>query len=690
RRDLPVNDFRIRMLTPGVTLNNATVPLPAGWLRTRISADSVQFFTTSRPIRFGQFVEGFRFEALNVADTFRVLYSTYNSGDFLCSDTATLVCSPLDAIDSLRVRSAPNCCSDLTLKNAHQPGSSLDRFVLRVLTPGARISTAPVAPTGWTRAGLPAAGDSVLYTRTTPMTTGDTAAFNGLCFDNANAATDTLRYSWTTFSGNVPVTRGTQMQICLRPLTRCDTARITVDSTEGATSRCLSLFVTNRNSRDETITRVVARIANPGTPRRILTATAPGGWQVSQISSDSVVFTGGEIEAGDARRFDFCLSLGDSTMRDPVTVTWRTSGAVSGLCSGTININANIIRSSDAVDVSEIASQNPEYCCYSIAFLNRNDKGRTLTGFQLEVVTTDVLFGDATGSGPWNVVSSGFPAPQIGFSGGSVAPGDSTPRMSFCIDARNIPGRPATIPIIWRSYSDTTLVTSERLSLRCVGQVVEQCDSAQLLSTVANEFKCTYSFGISNLHSPPSSITKVQFVLTSAVGEFDNARASGDASRWTQISVRRDSVVFRGDSIASRATVGTFSIDVDQNEGVPTTFEVTTYNGDESICRDVITGSCGPASITIPTVPTGFRLGDATPNPLTDRTSIAYELLRPSQVVLLLRDESGQLIRRMDFGQTGVGLHTVAIDASTLPSGLYLYTLEAGGERWTKRLVVVR
>jgi hypothetical protein len=690
RRGVAINELRLKMLTGGVSFGTGTHRLPTGWTRPRASADSLQFFTLAGALDFDEFVEGLRFDVRNASDTFRVLYQTFSNGEVVCTDTARLVCAALPQIDSVLVRSAAGCCSDLRLSNSHLPGSTLDRFTITVLTPGVRISGTPSAPPRWTRGAIPASGDSVFFTTTTPLASGDTAIFGGVCFDNTAAANDTIRYRWTSYGNGLPISSGTVRQICLRPLTGCDSVRAEIDTAQGAPQRCIGLVVTNRNSADETITRVVARIANPGTARRILTATPPAGWQVGTLTRDSVVFTGGELFADDQARFELCVSAGDTTMGEPLTLTWSTASDRRSLCSGTARITVRVIRFFDLVSVREEPSNNPEYCCYSIAFINNNDRSVALTGFQLEVVNSNVLFGEASGAGAWTVATSGFPAPQFGFAGGTLAPGDSTPRLSFCIDARNISGRPATIPVIWRSFAGSDIVTTERLDLTCVGGTEQACDTAIALTSTPGEVDCSYSFAVVNEHTPSSPIDRIRFRLLAGTGTFTAASASGDAATWTSVSVRPDTVTFTGDVIAVRDSVGSFNVTVGAPVPVTRVFEVCTYTGELLGCCDVVQVECGTTGIAIPTRPSGFTLGEAMPNPLASVTTIPYELLRPASVSLVLRDERGAVVRRIDEGSRPIGRHEIVVDATGLPSGVYSYTLEAGAERWTKRMVVLR
>lgn len=689
RRGVQINDLRLKMLTSGVSFGTASFPLPSGWTRPRVASDSVQFFTLAGALDFGEFVEGLRFEARNVTDSFRVLYQTYSNGELVCTDTARLACTALAASDTVISRAAPGCCTDLRLSNTHDPGSRLDRFTVTMLTPGVRIAETPTAPTGWIRGALPPSNDSVFYTSASGIATGDTVLFRGLCFDNSAAASDTIRYRWRTYGAGLPIASGTITQICPRPLTRCDSVRVTIDTAASAPQRCLSMVVANRNSREETITRVVARISNPGTARRILTATAPDGWQVVSIARDSVVFGGGELFFDEQALFELCVSADDTTMLEPLRVDWSTAGPRGALCTGSATVTVRIVRLFDFALVREEPSQNPNYCCYSIAFVNGNDLSKTLDGFQLEVVNSNVLFGEATGSGAWNAVSSGFPAPQFGYAGGTLAPGDTTPRFTFCIDARNVSGRPATIPIVFRSFTAGEIVTTERLDLVCVGQAEQACDTALLIGSTSGEFECGYQFNIANLHTPTSAIDRVRFRLLVGAGSFTSASATGDASVWTQVSIRFDTVTFVGGSIAPADTVGVFMVSVGTAPPQTRTFEVCSYAGETLGCCDIVTVDCGTSSIAIPTEPTGFRLGEAAPNPLTSATVIGYDLRRAAAVVLVVRDDAGRVVMRLDEGRRDVGSHDVVVDAGRLPAGVYYYTLEAGGERSTKRMVVV-
>jgi len=94
----------------------------------------------------------------------------------------------------------------------------------------------------------------------------------------------------------------------------------------------------------------------------------------------------------------------------------------------------------------------------------------------------------------------------------------------------------------------------------------------------------------------------------------------------------------------------------------------------------------------------GPRLGlrHAVPNPFNPMTVISYELPDPGAVGLRVFDASGTLVRVLVSGtrETG-GVHHVSWDGrddegASLPSGVYFYRLEVGGEVMTKRMILLK
>ena len=78
------------------------------------------------------------------------------------------------------------------------------------------------------------------------------------------------------------------------------------------------------------------------------------------------------------------------------------------------------------------------------------------------------------------------------------------------------------------------------------------------------------------------------------------------------------------------------------------------------------------------------------PNPVAGRATITYALPAPAPVRLTVYDALGRTVRVLVDRVQGAGEHAVPFDAAGLPSGLYVYRLDAGALRATGRMVLAR
>jgi hypothetical protein len=78
------------------------------------------------------------------------------------------------------------------------------------------------------------------------------------------------------------------------------------------------------------------------------------------------------------------------------------------------------------------------------------------------------------------------------------------------------------------------------------------------------------------------------------------------------------------------------------------------------------------------------------PNPFNPSTRIRYALPKESNVVLKVCDVLGRDVKMLVEEKQASGEHEVDLDATTFPSGVYFYRLEAGGYFETKRFVVLK
>ncbi|MFA6233023.1 MAG: T9SS type A sorting domain-containing protein [Bacteroidota bacterium] len=79
------------------------------------------------------------------------------------------------------------------------------------------------------------------------------------------------------------------------------------------------------------------------------------------------------------------------------------------------------------------------------------------------------------------------------------------------------------------------------------------------------------------------------------------------------------------------------------------------------------------------------------PNPFMSSTTLRYSLPTPMQIHLLVHDALGREIRHFgDSGVTMAGMHTEDLESAGLLPGVYFYSLIAGGQRQTRKMVLLQ
>jgi len=95
--------------------------------------------------------------------------------------------------------------------------------------------------------------------------------------------------------------------------------------------------------------------------------------------------------------------------------------------------------------------------------------------------------------------------------------------------------------------------------------------------------------------------------------------------------------------------------------------------------------SCIPSST--PDNEYSFNLGSVTPNPANQTARIPFELPNNERVELSVVNMVGeQLISKSVTGKRGE--NSITLDLADLPSGIYLYTMQSGSHRSTRKLVI--
>jgi hypothetical protein len=89
-------------------------------------------------------------------------------------------------------------------------------------------------------------------------------------------------------------------------------------------------------------------------------------------------------------------------------------------------------------------------------------------------------------------------------------------------------------------------------------------------------------------------------------------------------------------------------------------------------------------------LPTNFALEQNYPNPFNPVTTLRYQLPVSNYVTLKIYNILGQEIRTLVDGVQDAGFKTVEFEASSLPSGLYFYKLQAGTFNKMKKMILMR
>lgn len=76
------------------------------------------------------------------------------------------------------------------------------------------------------------------------------------------------------------------------------------------------------------------------------------------------------------------------------------------------------------------------------------------------------------------------------------------------------------------------------------------------------------------------------------------------------------------------------------------------------------------------------------PNPATDKATILVTLTKPVTLSMQLQDLAGRLILKEVKGNCQSGTHYFTVDCSTIPAGIYFYTVLAGDKKGSGKIMV--
>jgi len=86
----------------------------------------------------------------------------------------------------------------------------------------------------------------------------------------------------------------------------------------------------------------------------------------------------------------------------------------------------------------------------------------------------------------------------------------------------------------------------------------------------------------------------------------------------------------------------------------------------------------------------GFALGQNYPNPFNPVTSIQFTIAEPCKVILKVYDILGREVAQLVNDYLPSGMHSVQFNATSLPSGVYCYRIEAGNYSAGRKMILIK
>ncbi len=89
-------------------------------------------------------------------------------------------------------------------------------------------------------------------------------------------------------------------------------------------------------------------------------------------------------------------------------------------------------------------------------------------------------------------------------------------------------------------------------------------------------------------------------------------------------------------------------------------------------------------------IPTEFTLSQNYPNPFNPETKIVYSVTKPTRVKLYITNILGQVVEELVNDYKSTGIYEISYNAERLNTGFYVYTLEAGNTKISKKMTLLK
>jgi hypothetical protein len=94
--------------------------------------------------------------------------------------------------------------------------------------------------------------------------------------------------------------------------------------------------------------------------------------------------------------------------------------------------------------------------------------------------------------------------------------------------------------------------------------------------------------------------------------------------------------------------------------------------------------------VEVEIMPTKFELSQNYPNPFNPSTTIRFSLPKETQLKINIYNMLGELVQTLAEGTYEAGYHKVTLNASSLPSGAYVYRIESSEFTQVRKMVLIK
>ena len=294
-------------------------------------------------------------------------------------------------------------------------------------------------------------------------------------------------------------------------------------------------------------------------------------------------------------------------------------------------------------------------------------------------------------SGPWSNISSFVTSIPM-------------PLKPQLLDALPFEGRNGYVTFNWASLENTSqylLQLSEEPDFSSIHVSSTISDTAELITNIDEAVQYYWRVRGSNIAGPGPWTDARKYVLIMPPTELELQYRGNDkiTLKWEDNSDVEDGYIIErlsndaDDFVVIDSLEGSNDeyedLNIDEMEG-NYTYRVKSYKDTVESVYSNEANMVFTDSETEEEMPQEFTLLQNYPNPFNPTTQIIFNLPKSSHVKLEVFNSMGQKVSSLVNRRMNSGSHNVTFDATNLPSGVYMYRIDAGEVSMTKKMLLIK